>query len=87
MFILRIIFILMQVTLVHVKQWSDLVFSASHYLRRYREEHGENFELEISDNNLSCLVKLHRALNFTMYVQRVVYILPAYNLFALMAGA
>lgn len=49
-------------------QGSDLLLSMSHYLRRYREEHGENFDLDISENNLSCLVKLHRALNFCMCV-------------------
>lgn len=55
-----------QVNLVRLKQWDDLHLAASHYLRRYREEHGESFDLEVSDNNLSYLVKLNRALNFSM---------------------
>ena len=60
------VFYPMQVCLVRLKQSNDLHLSAAHYLRRYREEHGENFELDISENNLSCLVKLHRALYFPM---------------------
>ena len=56
----------MQVTLVRLKQLSELDLVVSHYLRRYREEHGENFELEMSDSNLLGLVKLHRALSFSM---------------------
>lgn len=57
---------IIQVSLVCVKQVSELDLVTSHYLRRYREEHGDSFQLQLSDNNLTCLVKLHRALTFPM---------------------
>ena len=60
--------IILQVTLEALRDWSDLKPSVSHFVRRYQEERGERFSLDISTDVLKHLVKLHRALKFTRYV-------------------
>ncbi len=55
-----------QVTLHPLREWSDLRLSLSHYMRRYREEVGP-LPLQLSTNNLSLLVRLHRTLKFARY--------------------
>ena len=57
-------------TLHPLSDWSELKPSVSHFIRRYQEEHGEQFVMEISTNVLKHLVKLHRALKFPRFELR-----------------
>ena len=55
-------------TLQPLSEWSDLKPSVFHFIRRYQEEHGEQFALDVSTDVLKHLVKLHRALRFPRFV-------------------
>ncbi len=52
----------LQVSLHAVRDWTELRLSLGQFLRRYREEHGEAFSLELSTNNTRLLTTLHRAI-------------------------
>ena len=55
----------LKVTLETLGEWSELRPSISHFVRRYQEERGDKFTLELSTDVFKHLVKLHRALRFT----------------------
>ena len=52
-----------------LEDWSELKLGVSQHIRRYKEENGENYDLDLSNNNLHYLVQLHRAFMFSKYVQ------------------
>lgn len=54
-----------EVTLHPVFDWIDLHLSLSMLLKRYREEVGVPFILELTENNMQYIMKLHRALKFS----------------------
>lgn len=55
----------LQVNLYSLKGWNELKVSVSQHMRRYKEEKGSNYDLDLSTNNLHYLVQLHRSFTFS----------------------